>query len=158
MLPLKMKRRKLTELDKDIIGNKCSNCGCDKDLEYHHIIPLACGGNDINSNMVCLCGKCHSIIHGLQKDGYNLAHSILIKNGIKRARHKGTVLGRPKTGVPKLFKDEYVKFLNKEGVYSNCSTSHFAFLNDIAISTYYKYISVLKNDPVWKELIEAKLD
>lgn len=42
--------------------NKCINCGKEAS-ELHHVIPLALGGNDIDSNKVWLCIKCHSLIH-----------------------------------------------------------------------------------------------
>lgn len=60
-----MKRRALTNSEKDIIGRQCANCGATDDLTYHHIIPLALGGSDQPSNMVCLCGACHYKIHGV---------------------------------------------------------------------------------------------
>jgi 5-methylcytosine-specific restriction endonuclease McrA len=73
-----MKRRKLTEDRKDIIGRKCINCGAVEDLQYHHVIPIAVGGNDIDSNMVCLCGDCHKKLHNIT-DANHIAHSLLIK-------------------------------------------------------------------------------
>ena len=42
--------------------NICINCGKKAD-ELHHVVPLALGGNDIDSNKVWLCTDCHSIIH-----------------------------------------------------------------------------------------------
>ena len=56
---MSQERRSLTNKDKGEIGLKCANCGAIKDLEYHHIVPLIFGGNDINTNIVCLCSKCH---------------------------------------------------------------------------------------------------
>ena len=150
-----MERLVLSEERKLRIGTKCINCGSTEDLTYHHVIPLSIGGNDIDSNIVCLCGCCHKKLHNIT-DGDYIAHSLLIKNGIKRARKKGTTIGRPKTGVPNEFKTEFMKFLNKEGIYNKCTASHFAFLNDIAISTYYKYVGILKEDAVWNELIASK--
>lgn len=150
-----MERTSLSKERKLKIGTKCINCGSVDDLVYHHVIPLSIGGNDIDSNMVCLCGSCHNKLHNIT-DADRIAHSLLIKNGIKRARKKGTSLGRPKTGVPKEFKTEFMKFLNKEGIYHKCTITHFAFLNDIAVSTYYKYVGILKEDEVWRELIASK--
>ncbi len=74
-------RRQLTQKDKKEIGTECCNCGSTKELEYHHIIPISLGGNDINSNMVCLCYPCHQKIHyGESKHGL---HSTIIKKGLK---------------------------------------------------------------------------
>ena len=58
-----MRRRTLTNKDKEEIGLKCCNCGSTSDLQYHHIIPIAIGGKDINSNMCCLCYNCHYKLH-----------------------------------------------------------------------------------------------
>jgi 5-methylcytosine-specific restriction endonuclease McrA len=45
----------------------CKSCGCKerKDLEkhqFHHIIPISIGGTDMDGR-ICLCKKCHDIIH-----------------------------------------------------------------------------------------------
>lgn len=44
--------------------NRCVNCGSDKDIEYHHIVPLANGGNHIFTNIAPLCHECHMKAHG----------------------------------------------------------------------------------------------
>lgn len=47
-----------------LLGTVCCNCGKDvgAKIEYHHIVPLECGGNDIVSNLAPVCEDCHSII------------------------------------------------------------------------------------------------
>ena len=42
--------------------NRCINCGKEAS-ELHHVVPLALGGNDIDSNKVWLCIDCHNKIH-----------------------------------------------------------------------------------------------
>lgn len=42
----------------------CINCG-DYPCELHHVVPLSLGGNDIETNKVPLCSKCHAKVHGL---------------------------------------------------------------------------------------------
>lgn len=32
-------------------------------MEQHHVVPLSLGSNDIDSNKVWLCIKCHNLIH-----------------------------------------------------------------------------------------------
>lgn len=150
-----MRRKVISEERKAIIGKQCVNCGSNEDLVYHHVIPLSIGGNDIDSNIVCLCGSCHRKLHNIS-DADALAHNLLIRKGIERARKKGTKLGRPATGVPKDFQKEYMKFLKKEGIYEKCTITHFAFLNEIAVSTFYKYVGILKKEDVWRELIESR--
>jgi len=41
----------------------CANCGADSELVIHHIVPLALGGSNRTSNLVCLCTSCHSLMH-----------------------------------------------------------------------------------------------
>lgn len=48
---------------KDRKGRICYNCGSKEDIEYHHIVPLFLGGNDVESNIVPLCHKCHKAAH-----------------------------------------------------------------------------------------------
>ena len=94
---MNQERRYLTNKDKEEIGLKCANCSAIKDLEYHHIVPLIFGGNDINTNIVCLCNKCHRLIHYDSNGKIN--HSEAIKKGIQQAREKGVITGRPKTTI-----------------------------------------------------------
>jgi 5-methylcytosine-specific restriction endonuclease McrA len=43
-------------------GYRCVNCGqTGTELHVHHIIPRSEGGTNDLSNLVTLCGKCHSI-------------------------------------------------------------------------------------------------
>lgn len=133
-------RRQLTEIEKREIGTQCCNCGATKELEYHHIVPVSLGGNDINSNMACLCYSCHQKIHyGESKHGL---HSTVIKMGLEVAKAKGKKLGRPATGVPKEFVKEYNKL--QSGEYGSISVVQFAKLQGIAVSTFYKYANILK--------------
>ena len=133
-------RKKLTEADKKQIGIQCCNCGSTQELEYHHVIPFSVGGRDINSNIVCLCYPCHQKIHyGESKHGL---HSTVIKMGLDVAKKKGKKLGRPATGVPNEFIKEYNKF--QSGEYGSISVVQFAKLQGIAVSTFYKYVGILK--------------
>ena len=76
-------------------GNKCVNCGIEKNIIFHHIVPLALGGKDILSNIVPLCDNCHFLLHhGVNKKG-DINHSFLIKEGLNKTRKNGTILGRP---------------------------------------------------------------
>lgn len=46
-------------------AGKCAICGSKERLEAHHIIPWECsitGRTDINNGM-CLCHKCHHMMH-----------------------------------------------------------------------------------------------
>ena len=47
------------------LGTVCCNCGkeCGSEIEYHHVVPLERGGNDIVSNLAPLCFECHTLCH-----------------------------------------------------------------------------------------------
>ena len=48
-------------------GKSCSACGTKKNLEAHHVIPLAHGGEELEeSNLIGLCRNCHYFIGHLQ--------------------------------------------------------------------------------------------
>jgi len=64
-----------------------------------------------------------------------------VMQGLNTARAKGKKLGRPATGVPKGFIKEYEKF--QSGDYGEMTVVQFARLQGIAISTFYKYVSIL---------------
>ena len=64
-----------------------------------------------------------------------------VMQGLKTARAKGKTLGRPKTGVPKEFIKEYDKFQN--GEYGSMSVVQFCKIQAIAVSTFYKYTTIL---------------
>jgi 5-methylcytosine-specific restriction endonuclease McrA len=52
------KQRKLT-LERDKV---CKNCGVDRDLDTHHIIPFQLSKDNSLSNLIVLCKSCHSSI------------------------------------------------------------------------------------------------
>lgn len=67
-----------------------------------------------------------------------------VMQGLDVARANGKKLGRPATGVPKEFIKEYNKF--QSGEYGNISVVQFAKLQGIAVSTFYKYVGILKDE------------
>ena len=67
-----------------------------------------------------------------------------VMQGLDVARAIGKKLGRPATGVPKDFIKEYNKF--QSGEYGSISVVQFAKLQGIAVSTFYKYVNILKDD------------
>ena len=47
-------------------GYRCQKCGVSGDrvkLETHHIIPVSEGGSTSVGNLICLCERCHSMLH-----------------------------------------------------------------------------------------------
>ena len=61
-----IRNRNRKELTEDNWGC-CVNCFSTKDLEIHHIVPLANGGNNTPFNTVTLCHDCHLKAHGKLK-------------------------------------------------------------------------------------------
>lgn len=67
-----------------------------------------------------------------------------VMQGLDAAKAKGKKLGRPATGVPKEFIKEYNKL--QSGEYGNISVVQFAKLQNIAVSTFYKYVTIMRNN------------
>lgn len=68
-------------------NHKCFECNSSVNIHHHHVVPKIKGG----TKTVPLCEECHGKIHGI--DFTN--HSILTKEGLKRAKEKGIKLGNP---------------------------------------------------------------
>ena len=130
---------------KQIKGTVCVNCGKNEldEINYHHIIPLSLGGNDIESNIVPLCSKCHDLLHFGQNDNGSFSHSQLIKSGIEKAKLQGKQIGRHTVtieNIPQTFKNYYYSFLkNKDKSITKASQE----LN-LSRTTIYKYINILE--------------
>lgn len=147
-----MSEIKLTEKEKDQIGRKCCNCGSIESLQYHHIVPLTFGGNNIPSNICCLCYKCHSLIHfGKVK---NINHSEATKAGLQRARERGTRLGIEKgTKLTTKKSIESKKLILELNIDFNSTLSNEDTYKQISISrnAFYKYKKELR-----EELLSSK--
>lgn len=52
---------KLIKQIKDI--GRCEKCGSNYMLETHHIKSKGSSGDDIESNLICLCWICHRKVH-----------------------------------------------------------------------------------------------
>ena len=66
----------------------CINCGKEA-IEQHHIIPLALGGNNIESNKVWLCSECHAVVHNFNKNNRGTRWRELQAVGIAKAKLEG---------------------------------------------------------------------
>ena len=60
-------------------AGKCELCGSRRGLEAHHIIPLVCGGEDVEDNLICVCQCCHTLL---------TPRSLLTKLGIKKTKER----------------------------------------------------------------------
>lgn len=63
-------------------GNICCNCGSSENIEYHHIVPIALGGNDVESNIVPLCYSCHKAAH----NGRHISHYANHRNSGRKTK------------------------------------------------------------------------
>ena len=91
-------------------NNYCANCGAPA-TELHHIVPLALGGNDINSNTIYLCSKCHALIHGMNVKHRGIEWQRLQRAGIEKAKLEGKYKGRVKIPInEELFISECAKW------------------------------------------------
>jgi predicted transcriptional regulator len=133
---MKDDRKRLCKEDYVAIGSVCSNCGSNEELQYHHIIPLNAGGKNIRSNIVCLCGSCHDLVHGITRKGY---HNESVKKGIKEAKAKGKHVGKPFSQIytmPQVFDELYLRHIN-EGL----SVVEMAEILNVSKTAVYKYMS-----------------
>ena len=71
----------------------CVVCGTNKNLEHHHIKPIAMGGDDHQHNFLTLCTEHHSMIHQI-KPGYWNEMRRLQKEGFVKAKERGVKFGR----------------------------------------------------------------
>ena len=90
---------------KDKLGNKCANCGEDKGIEYHHVVPLAHGGTNNLGNIVPLCIECHKKAH----NGHIHGEAFL------KAREDGRVGGKHKMSYEECLPYLEAYFSNKIG-------------------------------------------
>lgn len=72
---MKRDKTKMSRLVADV--GRCEFCGSTRGLEAHHIVPIVCGGDNSDENLIVCCVKCHAIL---------TPRSILTKAGIENAR------------------------------------------------------------------------
>lgn len=61
------------------------------DGHWHHIVPRVLGGGENYGNLIFVCVKCHSLIHG--RDATN--HRALVMEGLQKAEDRGVKFGAP---------------------------------------------------------------
>lgn len=83
-----MERKQLTKAQKQKIGTRCINCGTEEGIEYHHVVPLLLGGNDILENIVPLCHSCHKTAHCGQHISHYVKLRILEENQKRHLRNQ----------------------------------------------------------------------
>ena len=137
---MNQERRYLTDKDKEEIGLRGCNFQSTEDLEYHHVVPVIFGGNDINSNIFCVCHNCHSKIH-FSKNG-KINHSEAIKTGIQKAKENGVHCGRKKTSYEDIPYELREDLKNKN--YDTITA--LANKNGISRKSIYKYKNIIEEN------------
>lgn len=81
-----MKRKTIPKVTKDLVYlRQNSRCACciEKGREYHHVKPVALGGNNDYFNIVFLCKEHHRLLHlgDLETITQVLEYVYYLKNG-----------------------------------------------------------------------------
>jgi len=93
----------------------CVICGTNKNLEHHHIKPIAMGGTDHQHNFLTLCTEHHAMIHQI-KPGYWNEMRRLVKEGRRKAQESGVKFGRKRTYTPSQADEVVRKHINGNGM------------------------------------------
>ena len=72
--------------------NHCVACGTQNNLNQHHLVPRCLGGSDDESNLLTLCGLCHTKAHQVQA---NWRHSELTRKAMRHKQANGEYIGGP---------------------------------------------------------------
>ena len=127
---------------RDQLPKKCYNCGAIKDLQYHHIVPVIYGGNDVPSNIAVLCGNCHSNVHFGK--GTTINHSDCVRRGQAAAKARGVKIGRkPRQNIGDALRTiaERSTQFNEEPKYTEHEVMDALGIKEVC---YYKYKKMLK--------------
>ena len=116
----------------------CINCGSNENIHLHHVVPLALGGNDVSSNKVPLCGKCHALVHGFKDRGVHWKE--LQRIGIEKAKQEGKFKGGQCKKKPENWDILYNQLINKE-----ITKTYLAELCNISRPTLNKWIKEEKD-------------
>jgi len=131
------KWKKSKMIEKDV----CFECGSKEAIHYHHVVPDSLGG----TQTLPLCSECHGKVH----DRKFVDISFLVKEGLRKRKEQGVILGRRK-GTPK--SDE--RFLNDPKykttidylVTNQYSYREISSKTSISVNTILKLNKILKNN------------
>ena len=115
------------------LPHKCANCGSTDNLYLHHIVPLTLGGTNNLSNIVPLCGNCHSKVHGTKATNIRELVRIGKEKAKEKAKEEGGVFkeGRPRVDPARI--EEALKMLTVNG--GDKSYKQVAHLTGISVKT-----------------------
>lgn len=130
-------RQRVAKWIRDMLPKKCCNCGSTENLQYHHIVPVICGGNEVPSNVAVLCGDCHSKVH--YGKGGVINHGDAIKKGQERARkERGTAPGRRPANKERIIR-AIAENSTQYNPYSMTTEHEIMDMLGIKSVCYYKY-------------------
>jgi hypothetical protein len=82
------KRINKWEKSKTIHRDRCFECGVSEKIQFHHVVPHSLGGNET----LPLCSECHGKVH--DRKFVDISH--LVKEGLRKKKEQGVILGRRK--------------------------------------------------------------
>lgn len=122
----------------------CINCGSNKDLHYHHVIPTTLGGSNNSNNLVCLCNKCHRLLHFGENIIFN--HSELVKIGQQKAVKNGSKLGAKNISIQRIDSKIVYDIFRKEYGIINDKIINICKKHNISREKYYRLLHIFKNE------------
>ena len=139
----------------------CAACGATTDLDYHHLVPRARGGEDSPENIIVLCRRCHNRLH--EKNGKERllgeTSRELIKEGLERAKAAGKRLGNPRkiaqhstqfNGASLLTEDEVREMAGvKVTCYAECKNELLAALDQPVWPYEWPRPEIRRNRPLY---------
>lgn len=135
------KRINVWKTSKVIQKGVCFECGSKDNIQYHHVVPDSLGG----SETIPLCNVCHGKVH----DRKFVDISFLVKEGLRKKKEQGIILGRRK-GTKKTDEDvlgnlkyrDVIEYL-KSDEYSIRTISQ---MTNIAVNSVHKVSKILKKN------------
>lgn len=131
-----MGRQMIAKWMRDALPHKCVNCGSDRGLVYHHIVPVSNGGNDVISNIAVLCTVCHSKVH--YTESHMIDHGELVREGIAKARERGIRVGRKPADherIMKLIAENSTQF-NRDSLVTEHEIMEMAGIKEVCYNKY----------------------
>lgn len=145
--------RTVVQWIKDAKYHFCAACGSESDLQYHHLVPIALGGENVPENIVVLCAVCHQKWHNQKGRDH---HNYLCKEGIAKAKERGVRIGRPPANyenVMRLIAEHSTQFNDIYNLDFDMKTeSEIMDMANVKPVCYYKCKRILIdaiNAPVW---------
>jgi len=149
-----MKRQTVPKEWKEKLGYRCYNCGCEENIEYHHIVPMFLGGNDVITNVVPLCNKCHKVAH----KGRHMSHyTNKINSGRKKLCDDETVRRVADMYINgEIGNRKAVELVNgKPGSRFTGRRSYRAYIQELGIRTVRNFVDYLAEN-TYDGLVEGK--